>query len=371
VWSGCGIVFVTVALVSCTQGQIQQAMGNTTQNMISGPCPPGMGLLSAAPEFCLYVTELRVTHDTEADVNLTIMNRTGRTVYLSFRSASLSDSSGTKWGLQSTTGIKSGSGLETPLDPNVNSQITITFRQRGQTVSPEVTFSMTGEIMVYKADSRGEMMRQVPPIATRGFQFSGIRQGQQESVQKAATSGLQGVEQPAPMSSSTTTDSRGSERPMDAGPVTAQAPRTSMSTQQQSNKQGTSFTPLDVGLAVPNTPSPSETISTATISEPIAIDVVGLRLGMSPAEVEKVFKQRHLDNGILPSRPTNSESDRVGKTLKVFTFRDIATGQDIQIKDSEYVSQMRGFYDASPIPGAQREDIRAQFSPLHKIGNNW
>ena len=104
-------------------------------------------------------------------------------------------------GHQSTTDIESlgGGGTPLPLDPNVNSQITITFRQRGQTVSPDLTFSMTGEVMVLKADSRGEMMRQVAPIATRGFQFSGIRQGQQESVQKAAVSGLQGAGQSEPM----------------------------------------------------------------------------------------------------------------------------------------------------------------------------
>src|SRR4051812_30449858 len=111
-----GIVLALMTLASCTQGQVQQVLGNTTQDMISGPCPTGMGLVSAAPEFCLYVTELQVSHDTEADVYLMMVNRTGRRVYVKLPSRpSLSDSSGNKWADRSMTGIGSFTSGGTPL----------------------------------------------------------------------------------------------------------------------------------------------------------------------------------------------------------------------------------------------------------------
>lgn len=247
-WSGSGIVVATVVLASCTQGQIEQVLQNKTQDVISGACQTENGLVSAAPEFCLYVTELRVTHDTEADVNLTIANRTGRRLYLKIPSRpSLSDSSGTKWGHMRTTGIESfgSGGYPLPLDPNVNAQITIVFRQSGQVVPPDLTFSMTGEVMVFKADSRGEMMRQVAPIATRGFQFSGIRQVSQQPAQPAATSGLQGATPPLALTSPAT----------------------------KPGVQGG-------GAAVATAPA-----------TPVSADIVGLRLGMTPDEVRQAIRE--------------------------------------------------------------------------------
>ena len=131
-WSTCGILVATVALASCTQGQIEQLLQNTTQDMISGKCPPGSGPVSAAPEFCLYVTELRVVnHDTEADVSVTIVNRTGRRLNLTISSRPyLTDSSGTKWGNSNITGIGGSlGGTPLPLEPNVDSQIAFSDRK--------------------------------------------------------------------------------------------------------------------------------------------------------------------------------------------------------------------------------------------------
>jgi len=327
VWSGCGIVFVTVALVSCTQGQIQQAIGNTTQNMISGPCPSGMGLVSEAPEFCLYVTELSVTHDTEADVNLTIMNRTGRRVYLKIPSRpSLSDSSGTKWGHQSTTGIESfgAGGTPLPLDPNVNSNITIVFIQRGQAVSPDLTFSMSGEVMVLKADSRGEMMRQVAPIATRGFHFSGIRQGPQESVQKAATSSLQGTEQPSPLASPPTTEMRVAER----GPTTTNALQPSTPPKLQSKNQDPAIGPRQNSL----TKSTAVGHSRPTSSK-ASLDVLGIQVGMSTATDVRTALAR-----VAPPLTIKEHQEQLRRQSKAGR----AFAEWIDIENGKYLSAISG-----------------------------
>jgi len=181
-WSSCGIVFAAMLLASCTQAQMQQAMGNSAQDVISGPCPPANGPLSAAPEFCLYVTEMHVgSHDTEADVSATITNRTGRRIYLILQSRPyLTDGGGSKWLMVTSTGI-SERGAYTPLllDPNVESQVAFHFRQSGQG-SSDLTFSMRGEVGILKTDSRGEVItKSIPPQAVRGFNFSGLRQGQQ------------------------------------------------------------------------------------------------------------------------------------------------------------------------------------------------
>ena len=161
-------------------------MGNTAQDMISGQCQPGNGPLSAAPEFCLYVTEMHVVnHDTEADVSLTIANRTPRRVYLTISEQNrpyLTDSAGTKWQYDNQTGISIGSRTPLSLEPNRNSPIAISFKRLGSGQAPaDLTFSMRGELVVLKTDSRGELMPGgYHPQAVRGFNFSGLRQGQQQ-----------------------------------------------------------------------------------------------------------------------------------------------------------------------------------------------
>ena len=176
--SSCGIVFSAMLLASCTHAQMQQAMGIT-------PCPSGSGPLSAAPEFCLYATEMHVVnHDTEAGVSLTIANRTTRRVYLTISEQNrpyLTDSDGTKWQYESHTGISIGSRPPLSLEPDVNSQIAISFKRVGSGRAPaDLAFTMRGELVVLKTDSRGELMPGgYHPQAVRGFAFSGLRQGQQ------------------------------------------------------------------------------------------------------------------------------------------------------------------------------------------------
>lgn len=185
-WSYCGIAFALMVFVSCTQGQVEQVLQNKTQDMISGPCPPGSGPVSAAPEFCLYVTELRIVNrDSETDVSLTIANRSGRRIYVSLSNPPyLTDSSGAKWNSWRRTGIDYWGAVPIPVDPNVDSQIALLFsRSGGGQVPPDLTFSMRGDIAISPIDSRGEPIRLIGtrPQAVRGFNFSGLRQGQQQA----------------------------------------------------------------------------------------------------------------------------------------------------------------------------------------------
>lgn len=198
-WSGCGMVVAMVALVSCTEGQIKQVMGNTAQDMISGPCPPGNGPVSAAPEFCLYVTDVQVVNrDTEVDVSLSITNRSGRRIFLALSTPpSLTDGTGTRWQYNKVTGINfRGTGrVPVSVEPNVETQASFAFQRNDQGLS-DLTFSMRGEIAIMKVDSRG----QASPVqveVNRGFNLSGLRQTPAQSTPSA---GVNSQGSPAPAS---------------------------------------------------------------------------------------------------------------------------------------------------------------------------
>src|SRR5689334_12307681 len=87
-WSSYVFLVTVMVLTSCTQRQIDQVLQNKTQDIISGACPAENGPVSAAPEFCLYVTEMRIANrETEADVSAILLNRTNKTVHLSLSNA--------------------------------------------------------------------------------------------------------------------------------------------------------------------------------------------------------------------------------------------------------------------------------------------
>jgi hypothetical protein len=291
-------ILLATSVTSCTQGQMEQVLGSKTQDMISGPCPPGEGLLSAAPEFCLYVTELRVTHDTEADVNVTIANRTGRRLYVLMPTRpSLSDSSGTKWEHMTNTGIGSSSGSELPVDSNVNSLITMTFRQRGQLVPPDLAFAMSGEVMIFKADSRGEMIRQVAPIARRGFQFSGIRQ--QPQAAPLGSSSIPGIVAPS------------------SAAMASSSARTSPSRQQLSQA------PV---VSPQNSRGLSATLPASSNASP---DVLGIKVGVSSiAEVRAALAS------VAPALSVSEKQEQLqGRSADGRAFSEV-----VNIENSQYLS---------------------------------
>ena len=99
----CIVVLVGAGLVSCTKGQKAQGTiqpAQTIQPM--SPCHPAGMSSSVTPEFCVNVTDIQLlNHETQAELRLSFINRTGRRLYVALiEPASLTDSSGRKgiWG---------------------------------------------------------------------------------------------------------------------------------------------------------------------------------------------------------------------------------------------------------------------------------
>jgi hypothetical protein len=173
-WSSCRIVFATVMLASCTQVQNKQPMPIKTQDTTSGPCPSGKWPMSTTSEFRVCVTEIQlINHDSGADVSLTFVNQTGRRLFLTTLQSYLTDSSGISWNVQRVTGLPSGWDHSVPLEPNIETQISVSFSRSGQAPS-DLTFTLRGDISIMKVDSRGEPIPRQFAV-TRGFNISGIR----------------------------------------------------------------------------------------------------------------------------------------------------------------------------------------------------
>ena len=282
-WSSCAILLAAMSVVSCAEGQFGQVMQNVGKSMAKGMCAEGGGPASAAPEFCLYVTELRLlNHDSEADVSLTIVNRTGRRIYLTVPSwPYLTDSSGAKWNMTKNTGIVySGYGAPLSLEPNVDSQVSFIFQRQGQ-VPSDLTFSMRGEVSIAKIDSRGEPVPGQPQL-TRGFNFSGIRLAQQE----------QPPVQPLQQKSSNATMPTGSQG-------------TSLGQNDASIQAGTRAVALPVASLATALPGSKRWES---------LDIVGLKIGMSSDE----FQQRLKTNDVpLEIRVAEAELADVPNTRHI------------------------------------------------------
>ena len=140
----CMVVAVGMGLASCTKAEIEQAMNRPAEIMLqSSPCQPAGVASTATPEFCINVTAMQlISRDTQADVSLTLVNRTGRRhfIYVS-GTPSMIDSSGTKWIGRRHTGLGSGTHYPVPVEPNVETQGSITFYQSGQATT-DLTFSL-------------------------------------------------------------------------------------------------------------------------------------------------------------------------------------------------------------------------------------
>ena len=179
----CIVLAVGVGLVSCSKDQIDQFVTQPRQALAqpmqllesASPCQSAGVSSTSTADFCVNVMEIQLSsHDSEADVSVTLVNRRGRRLFLNMPDLpSLTDSSGTRWDVGKVTGIPRHPSLSLPVDPNAEAQLSFVFRRSGQ-APPDLTFSMRGEIAILKVDSRGEPIPS--QIATkRGFNLSGIR----------------------------------------------------------------------------------------------------------------------------------------------------------------------------------------------------
>ncbi len=173
------VLAMGMGLVSCTNKQKNQGMTQPTPISQSlTPCQPAGVPFTGTPELCVSVTEVHLlSHETQADIGLSLMNRTGHKLFITLIGfTSLTDSNGRKW----NTGDSKGLGSPTnpvAIEPGGNGQGALSFYQIGQS-STDLTFSLRGEIGIMKMDAHGHV---VPgQIATkRGINLSGIRIQQQ------------------------------------------------------------------------------------------------------------------------------------------------------------------------------------------------
>ena len=170
----CIVVAVGKGFVSCTKAEIEQAMNRPAEIMLqSSPCTLAGIASTATPEVWVNVMEIQLTnHDTQADVGLTLVNRTGNRQYIILSREDLKDSSGTRWNPARSSGLGQGGPL--PVEPTIEAQGTLSFFQSGQATTG-LTFSLRGEIAIYRVDSRGQPINATPYAVKRGFTLSGIR----------------------------------------------------------------------------------------------------------------------------------------------------------------------------------------------------
>ena len=178
-------IFLALGVVpmglACSKEQMDQFKTNPVQlvqSAAAAPCTPGGIASTSTPEFCINLTEMQLLNgDTEADVGMTLVNRTGRRIFVSLSTSPyLTDSNGGKWDRKTVTGIgfRSTNNVPLPLEPNTDTHISFVFGRSGRQSATDLTFSMRGEIALMRVDSRG----QAHPIQTevnRGFNISGIR----------------------------------------------------------------------------------------------------------------------------------------------------------------------------------------------------
>ena len=295
----CIVLAVGVGLVSCTKEQIDQVMNRPAEIVLqSSPCTPAGIASTATPELCVNVMEIQLLRqDTQADVSLTLVNRTGQRQYIILIGEDLKDSSGTRWAPARSSGLGQGGPL--PVEPNIETQGTLSFFQNGQATTG-LTFSLRGEIAIYRVDSRGQPINGGPYAVKRGFTLSGIR-------------------------------------------IPQQPPQSSAPTEQKSDTKLAQASPPGVATATPKAsassqPSPPMAVLGASAT-PVNVDIVGLRLGMTPEEI----------------RQTMQEHD---KNFKVKEQRASLQG----LPETTFLSELIGGLDRR-LPVGSLDSIGAHFPP--------
>lgn len=363
----CIVLAGGVGLVSCTNVQKDQVRAQPAPFSQSlSPCQP-VGLSSTgAPEFCVNVTEIQLfSHETQADVGLSLVNRTGRRLFITLIGVtSLTDSSGRKW----TTGESKGLGgpnNPVPVEPDGATQGTISFYQHGQ--SPiDLTFSLRGEIGIMKMDARGQAVPGQIAL-TRGINLSGIRIQQPPLQSTGATE--QNIDtklahlSPRP-ANPTTPKSSASSKSSAAGAVVGASgsgkpnsqkpasPNASRSSDQRSN---TIDAPADDAAT-------SKSGSKSVESGGSGPDVLGLRIGMAPDQAREKFKSHGFRSSTKsPKRPFDSYAE--GSNRLAFSLPG-TTPQSVP--NTNYVARISGVINDIKYPATENagEVLTIFFGPI-------
>ena len=382
----CILLAIAVGLVSCTTDQKDPVRTQSTPVSQSlNPCQPVGVSSTGAPEFCVNVTEVQLfSHETRADVGLSFVNRTGHRLFITLiGSTSLTDSSGKTW----STGDSKGFGNPNnpvPLEPEGETQGSISFHQNGQ-ASADLIFSLRGEIGIIKMDSRGQAL--LGQIATkRRITLSGIR-----------------IQQQPPQPTGTTEQHKDTKlaqlSPRRANPTTSNSSASAKSSVTGAVVGASGSTKPNSHKAVsPDTSRPSDQKS-STIDSPVGDaasnkggsksvgrsgsgpDVLGLRIGMSPAQAREMFKSHGFGSS---TKSTNRPFDSYAEVSNTLTLG--LPGQAPQpVPHTSYVARISGAvndvkYPATessgglltvffgPVPGQERIVLlnRTEYIPASK-----
>ena len=363
----CIVLAVGVGLVSCTN--VQKDQGMTQPAAVSqslSPCQP-VGLSSTgAPEFCVNVTEIQLfSHETQADVGLSLVNRTGHRLFITLiGSTSLTDSSGRKWNTGDSKGL-GGPNNPVPLEPDRETQGAISFYQNGQAPA-DLTYSLRGEIGIMKMDSRGQAVPGQIAIK-RAVNLSGIRiqqqppqatgAAEQNKDTKLAQLSPRRANSATPKSSASSKSSApeavmgasASGKPNSQKPA---SPNASRSPDQRSNT---------IDSAAGNAAT-SKSGSKSVGSGWSGPDVIGLRIGMTPDQAREKFKSHGFGSSTKsPKRPFDSYTE--GSNRLAF----VLPGQAPQpVPNTKYVAQISGVINDIKYPATENagELLTIFFGPI-------
>lgn len=363
----CIVLAVGVGLVSCTNEQkVQVRTQPAPFSQSLSPCQPAGVSSTATPEFCVNVTEIQLfSHETQADVGLSLVNRTGRRLFITLIGfTSLTDSSGRKWNTGDSKGL-GGPNNPVPLEPDGETQGAISFYQNGQAPA-DLTFSLRGEIGIMKMDSRGQAVPGQIAIK-RGINLSGIRIQQQPPQSTGATEQNKDTKlaQLSPRRTNPTTSklsaSSKSSAPgavvgaSDSGKPNSQKPASvnaSRSPDQRSNTIDSS-----AGDA-----ATSKSGSKSVGSGGSGPDVIGLRIGMTPDQAREKFKSHGFRSSTKsPNRPFDSYAE----SSNTLTFS--LPGQASQpVPNTNYVARISGAISDIKIPATENSGglVTVFFGPV-------
>ena len=363
----CIVLAVGVGLVSCTRAQRDQGMTQPAPISQSlSPCQPAGLSSTGTPEFCVNVTEIQLfSHDTQADVGLSLVNRTGHKLFITLIGVtSLTDSSGRKWNTGDSKGL-GGPNNPVPLEPDGATQGAISFYQNGP-ASADLTFSLRGEIGVMTVDARGQAVPGQIALK-RGINLSGIRIQQQPPQSTGATEHNMDTKlaqlsprraNPTTPKSSASSKSSAPEAVMGAsgsGKPNSQKPASPNASRSPDQRSNTIDAPAGEAAT-------SKSRSKSVGSGGSGPDVIGLRIGMTPDQAREKFKSHGFGSLTKsPNRPFDSYAE--GSNRLAFSL----PGQAPQpVPNTNYVAQISGVITNVKYPATENsgELLTIFFGPI-------
>ncbi len=348
------VLAMGMGLASCTNKQKDQGMTQPTPISQSlTPCQPAGVSFTGTPELCVSVTEVHLlSHETQADIGLSLMNRTGHKLFITLIGfTSLTDSSGRKW----NTGDSKGLGSPTnpvAIEPGGNGQGALSFYQIGQS-STDLTFSLRGEIGIMKMDTHGQVVPSQIAVK-RGINLSGIRVQQQPphppgagELNKEPKLAQSSPRRSNPMVTNSSASSKSSAPGTVAGAAGSGKPNT-----QKAASSNTSRTPDQRSSAID---SPAGDVASNTgRSKPIGRsgsgpEVLGLRIGMAPDQAREMFRSHGFGSSTKsPNRPLDSYAE-VSNTLTMGL-----PGQASQpVRNTNYLARISGAMNDVKYPATE------------------